>query len=41
MEWDVTTRTDSVHVGIVMLDGKQTHVLKVKHVFNHIRLYVK
>jgi hypothetical protein len=28
-------------VGIVMLDGKQTHVLKVKNFFYHIRLYVK
>jgi hypothetical protein len=29
MEPDVTTGTNSVHVGIVILDGNQAHVLKV------------
>jgi hypothetical protein len=31
MAWDVTTSTDSVQMGIVMLDGNQAHVLKVKN----------
>jgi len=33
MEPDVTTSTDSVHEGIVILDGNQAHVLKVKSKF--------
>jgi hypothetical protein len=41
MEPDVTTWTDNVQMGIVILDGNHAHVLKVKskYFFFEIGLY--